>query len=377
MSTSKVCLLTSGHSPFDVRIFHKEAKTLTKAGYEVVIIVPHEGNDVVEGVRILGLPKPTSRAERLLLSSFRVLKLALREKGKVYHFYNPELIPYALLIRLFGKIVIYDVLEDFPKQMSYKQWIPCSFRGVIAWLFEHLEQFAAQRFSAIVAAGLEVGERLRSLNQHTVVVQNFPLLEELLDYASPGPSGYTGKAVVNLGGVSRERAIISIVQAMGLLPSGLGARLILGGRSDSETLQEVSRMPGWKRVDYRGVIPRQEANAILVNAAVALVLYSPEPNHLDVRSNRFYESLGAGVPVITPNFPRWREIVEGNGCGLTVEPLNPEAIAEAIEYLLTHPEEAAEMGHRGRQAVLEKFNWTKEQVKLLQLYEELLSQSKD
>jgi glycosyltransferase involved in cell wall biosynthesis len=55
-----------------------------------------------------------------------------------------------------------------------------------------------------------------------------------------------------------------------------------------------------------------------------------------------------------------------------VDPTNPESIAEAIQYLLNHPEEAAAMGLRGRQAVLEKFNWTREEPKLLQLYAQLL-----
>ena len=36
---TKVCILTSVHSLFDIRIFHKEAKSLIKAGYNVGLIV--------------------------------------------------------------------------------------------------------------------------------------------------------------------------------------------------------------------------------------------------------------------------------------------------------------------------------------------------
>jgi len=43
-------------------------------------------------------------------------------------------------------------------------------------------------------------------------------------------------------------------------------------------------------------------------------------------------------------------------------------IAEVIRYLLTHDAEAEAMGRRGRQAVEEQFNWTREECKLLAFY---------
>ena len=80
----------------------------------------------------------------------------------------------------------------------------------------------------------------------------------------------------------------------------------------------------------------------------------------------------ASLPVVASNFPLWKEIVEGNRCGITVDPLDPKAIAQAIEYLFTHSEEARQMGENGRRAVEEQYNWDREGAKLLKLYEELL-----
>ena len=77
--------------------------------------------------------------------------------------------------------------------------------------------------------------------------------------------------------------------------------------------------------------------------------------------------------MVASNFPLWREIVEGNNCGLCVDPLNPKEIAKAIEYLLTHPEEARRMAENGRRAVEEKYNWEQESERLLAVSEELLS----
>ena len=87
------------------------------------------------------------------------------------------------------------------------------------------------------------------------------------------------------------------------------------------------------------------------------------------------ESLNAGIPLIASDFPLWRELIAGNDCGLLVDPLSPEKIAEAIDYLVTHPEDAERMGRNGRKAVLERYNWPNEEKKLLGFYERILEAS--
>ncbi|SUA50694.1 GDP-mannose-dependent alpha-(1-6)-phosphatidylinositol monomannoside mannosyltransferase [Oligella ureolytica] len=84
-----------------------------------------------------------------------------------------------------------------------------------------------------------------------------------------------------------------------------------------------------------------------------------------------FEYMSAGVPVIGSNFPLWKEIIEGNQCGLCVDPLEPQAIAEAIDYLVTHPAEAEQMGRNGQKAVHERYNWGIEEAKLLEFYNNL------
>ena len=71
------------------------------------------------------------------------------------------------------------------------------------------------------------------------------------------------------------------------------------------------------------------------------------------------------------NFPLWEEIILGNKCGITVNPLDPEELAEKIEYLLGNPEERRKMGENGRKVFIEKYNWDHEKRKLLQIYEAL------
>jgi glycosyltransferase involved in cell wall biosynthesis len=88
---------------------------------------------------------------------------------------------------------------------------------------------------------------------------------------------------------------------------------------------------------------------------------------------KLFEYMGAGLPVVASNFPFWRKLLEHDDCAIFVDPFNVREIAQAIEYLLTHPQEAEEMGRRGQIAVIERLNWNTQASKLVNLYTELVS----
>lgn len=371
-SKRKVCILTTVHHPFDTRIFHKQAKSLVEAGYDVTLIAQHDIDEVIEGVKIVALPKPKNRLQRMFGLTLRALRLALKQRSNIYHFHDPELIPIGILLRLLGKRVIYDVHEDVPQQILSKEWIAKPFRSIIAKAVQGIEYLGAKVFAAVVPATPKIGERFYNLNNHTVVVQNFPLLKELKVEGRPFTE--RPKAVTYVGGITELRGIYEMVKAMGLLTVECDAQLILGGTFTPSELQEkVKSLPGWNRVDYRGWLNRKQVAEVLANVRIGLVLIHPEPRYEVSYPVKMFEYMSAGVPVIASNFPLWKEIVEGNNCGLTVNPLDPQEIAGAIKYLLDRPELCEEMGKNGRRAVEEKYNWEREKLKLLELYSHLLN----
>ena len=90
MTNKNICMLSSAHSAFDDRIFYKEAKSLSKAGYEVVIIAQHGKEEVVDNIRIIPLPIPKNRLHRTTKTVWKLFMLALKEKAEVYHFHDLE-----------------------------------------------------------------------------------------------------------------------------------------------------------------------------------------------------------------------------------------------------------------------------------------------
>ena len=57
------------------------------------------------------------------------------------------------------------------------------------------------------------------------------------------------------------------------------------------------------------------------------------------------------------------------------DPLDPREIATAINYMIDNPRIAQKMGESGKKAVLEKYNWDKEEKKLYNIYNDLLNKS--
>jgi glycosyltransferase involved in cell wall biosynthesis len=130
----------------------------------------------------------------------------------------------------------------------------------------------------------------------------------------------------------------------------------------------VTGTTGWDRVVEHGQLSRSAVAELLQGVQAGLVLFHPEPNHVEAQPNKLFEYMSAGIPVIASDFPLWRDLIERECCGLAVDPLDEAAIASAIEYVLTHPDEAEAMGRRGRLAVERTYNWQPQAHKLLDLY---------
>jgi glycosyltransferase involved in cell wall biosynthesis len=137
----------------------------------------------------------------------------------------------------------------------------------------------------------------------------------------------------------------------------------------------LRNLPGWAKVDYRGKLDRPDVAELLGRSRAGLVVFQPAPNHMEAQPNKLFEYMAAGLPVIASDFPLWRNIVTGAGCGLLVDPLSPPAIANAITWILDHPDEAEAMGRRGQHAVSSTYAWDREAEKLVALYTKLLTSS--
>jgi glycosyltransferase involved in cell wall biosynthesis len=361
----KIIHLTSAHPRNDIRIFIKQCRTLAAHGYDVTLVVADgKGNAHTDGVAIVDVGRLPGRLNRIVRTTRRVLDQAIAIDGDIYQFHDPELMPVGLKLKRRGKTVIFDSHEDTARQLTGKPYFDPVSRRVLPALFSAYERFACARFDGIITATPFIRDLFLKINPITIDINNFPIIGEFDDVL---PWAMKRNQVCYVGAISGIRGIRQMTEACTLLQSG--ARLHLAGQFfDPAAEAQVRAHPGWQRVVDLGVLDRAGVRSVLSASVAGLVTLLPSPNHIDSLPTKMFEYMSSGIPVIASNFPLWREIIEGNRCGICVEPLDPAAIAAAIDYLMAHPDIARSMGERGRRAVLDKYNWGVEASRLTDFY---------
>jgi glycosyltransferase involved in cell wall biosynthesis len=362
--------LTSVHRRDDTRIFLKMCSSLASSGYEVVLVVADGlGNESSAGVKIVDAGgRVENRFFRMIKTSLSIYRAALKLDGSLYHFHDPELIPIGLLLKLRGKIIIFDSHEDYVSELLHKDYLPRIVGRVISIAYSRLERFATKRFDAIVAATTRIAEVIESYSNKNkvVVINNYPLVTDL-----PEKSQHSSKSIdaVFVGAISDVRGVYELVESLNY---DQGIKLTIAGTFSTHKVENrITALPGWKLIDFRGQVSRAEVFELLAISRLGIVTYLPTPNHVASQPNKLFEYMSAGIPVVASNFPLWKHIIEGNNCGICVDPDSAKSIGAAVRRLIDNPKICAEMGANGMRAVIEKYNWEKEKIKLIELYEKL------
>jgi glycosyltransferase involved in cell wall biosynthesis len=344
------------------------------AGYDISLVAQHDKEEVVDSVRVVPLPRPKNRFDRMTRIAWITYQKARKIDADIYHFHDPELIPIGLLLRRQRKNVIYDVHEDYFEAISSKHYLFFWIRKLFSWGFDKFEKFAAKKFSGVIPATPTIEKRFERINKNTVIIQNFAILDEF-HTGETLPWAERSNSVVYVGGIAVLRGAREMVEAIRIASEKTNIRLIIAGNFSPRSLKdEIATMKGWEQTEYLGYLSRERLSNILGRAKAGLVLTHPEPRVQVSYPVKLFEYMSAGIPVIASDFPLWKEIVEGANSGMCVDPLNPEEIARAIRWIIEHPTEAQTMGKNGRQAVLDKYNWETESQKLLMIYEKLFRQ---
>lgn len=372
----KICHMTSNHKNTDTRIFQKECSSLAKKDNYEVYLVAQGASRNKNGVHIIGTgDKVINRLRRMLFMTKEVYKKSLELDADIYHLHDPELLPYALRLKKRGKIVIFDSHEDYSVLMLEKKYIPFPLRKPVQYVFNIYQNKVLSKLDAVIGVTPHLVEKLEKINKKTVLITNYPIVKkETESMKKQNYSEMKENILVFAGGISEQWSHEIIIS---VLDRCKDVHYKMMGRGRNDYLEKLKKIKGYEKTIYLGEIPYDEVKKELKNGTIGLAIaqYNNNTNYKTgtLGNTKLFEEMLAEIPVICTDFILWKDIIEKYQCGICVNPYNMNEIETAITWLVNNPEKAKKMGKNGKRAVVEEFNWERQETKLFKLYEHMVN----
>lgn len=198
------------------------------------------------------------------------------------------------------------------------------------------------------------------------VVWNCPRQLEAREPALPAQGNEF--ALVYHGSLSRDRLTPQFVEALAMLPAHVHLHVYgyetAGHRGYvAELLQRAAATGLEGRVHYHGAIPQRTALLAALRQhqlGISTVAANASDRNLHTlagASNKAFEYLALGIPLLVSREPAWQKLYQAAGFAVDCVPNDAESIAAAIRPLCSNPERARQMGEAGRARVLSDWNY--------------------
>ena len=287
----RIVHISTVHSDSDTRIFEKECRSLAEKDHEVSLIIPADRDEVRKGINIKALPILKDRFRRMTFGTITAARNAFSENGDINHLHDPELLPLGLLLRATGRRVVYDMHENLPEQIRTKHWIHPLIRKALAAIISIFERMTLNRMAVIMA------ESSYAIDYDWVkksqIVLNLPKVEELIKLENATQRGQKDEFLVGyIGGVSRERGILTVVEALkGLRSESLPIKFKCVGNKSKEVAADQIYQEGIKEgwIISPGRMPPNLGWPLIARCHLGIALLKPIGNYVGSYPTKMFE----------------------------------------------------------------------------------------
>ncbi len=374
---TKILHIAYLHRKDDIRIVQKECMSLVRGGYKVYYTTADlaENGQTPKEIHYI----PLKGKNDSILVNYIINRELKEEYCRIIEKIKPQIVhihEYGIsyLVRLIKKRypgirVIYDVHEDNVYE-HYEEDVDRygkTAANVIAALRGYKEHEACKYADRVIAATSHLEEILVKYCKNVNTVNNYPIVNK----ERQGKSEKKENIVCYAGGLTEERGISKIISVS---PRMSGKLYLAGPVSEKylHFLQKKYKKSYGKSWFYIGFLSHEQILKLYEKSSVGICLFQKCVNQIYAMPNKLFEYMEAGIPVVVSDFSLWRKIVEEADCGYCVNERDSLAICKMINKLLDDPETARRLGENGKKAALQKYNWKKEENKLLQIYKELV-----
>ncbi|TMI53117.1 glycosyltransferase family 4 protein [Candidatus Bathyarchaeota archaeon] len=145
--------------------------------------------------------------------------------------------------------------------------------------------------------------------------------------------------------------------------------VMVGGGPDTDALKAQVWQSSVRDICiFAGEVPYEDVPTII---AASDVCVAPFARTRKASPIKVFEYLACGKPVVSSDIDDIGDFLKRSRAGVVIEPGNAEALANGIEWVYNHPEEALELARRGRLAVEQTRSWEETAKKVSAILESI------
>jgi glycosyltransferase involved in cell wall biosynthesis len=291
-----------------------------------------------------------------------VLIKLVKHKPKVVHACDLDVVlPCFLYKVIFRKKLVFDVFDRYA--MTF---IPATSKMLYSTV-NLIEELFSMNADVLITISEKSLKTFRRRPKNAAIIMNYAA-DIALDTETSEEHDDKKDNVLRLvytGGIKKGRSLENIAVAIKNLKN---VELVIAGMVvDKELFDQIMAIPN---VKYRGFLYPKDCLILEANADVMIALYDLKITWNSITTaNKVFEAMMCSIPIITNVSP---ELVDKLDFGIMVDYDNIMEIRKAIILLRDNAELRLRLGSNGRKAFLEKYNWTKMEKQLYEIYENLV-----
>lgn len=378
--------------PWDVRV-EKLAKSLNETGNAVTIIARNldqkPTNESTLSFQIRRVPR-TQRLPRTIQKLvnlplwfnpvwvYTILKAIKGAPKPVIMVRDLPLVRAATFIaRFMPAKVVFDMAEVYPEmyqssaEFSDRSWMDNIVKNPS--IAARYEKTVLPKIDHTIVMIEESRDRLLSMGvpkEKVTIVSNTPPINKYNGHRHTHSD--EALRIVYVGFLTGLRGLDLLIEAVGRYiekgnaKSSIQVDIVGKGASKEKLTNLVKKLNIEESVRIHGWLSQEEVDQLMANANIGALTYRVCGHWNHTIPNKIFDYMLAGLPVLTTEVLPIQRIIKETNCGVVCRDLDPVDIAEKLEYL-KNPDVRQELGENGYRAVVEKYNWESDEIRLNEL----------
>jgi glycosyltransferase involved in cell wall biosynthesis len=274
------------------------------------------------------------------------------------------LLPNVLIKKLRNKKLVYDSHEYFFVILEIQH------RPRVKKTWQRIEKYCFPKTDAVITVSQSIADKYKEeYGKEVKVVRNIPILNTTERRDNLHGCTTPAKPVIILQGnaIHKDRGGEEIIEAMPFINDAV---LLIVGQGDMipKMKERVVELGLQERVTFTGRVTPEILRIYTDSADLGIAFdKNVSLNHYYSLPNKLFEYIHAGVPVISSDLPERKRIIEQYNVGTVLPDLEPQTVANAINFILENKELLCRLKENCIIATQE-LNWENEEKVLMKIY---------